>query len=324
MNKPNIFQIATKELSQDGFFTWLIQWANSNNAQYNQVLHEVAQDFVRFLLDKPDDFQITKVNADRQWKNIDIWVEVNDDLFIIIEDKTNTGQHSNQLSRYKETAIEHYKEKRQIICIYLKTGSESKSSLKKVKEQDYRIIDRKKLLMFFAKYQIANDIYSDFVERIKSIEKSEKSYETLPIKKWHWDSWAGFYQFLDEKLNINDWQYVSNPNGGFLGLWWHFLDWKDYYVYLQIEQGSLCFKIGEVEKNHSKVRNEWYNIIMQQAKKEKKTEIIKPQRFGNGTYMTVAIVQRENWLGTDVDIFDKVKVIKRLKEYEEFLNMCIK
>ncbi len=29
MSKPNLFQIATKELSQDGFFTWLIQWADS-------------------------------------------------------------------------------------------------------------------------------------------------------------------------------------------------------------------------------------------------------------------------------------------------------
>jgi hypothetical protein len=27
MSKPNIFKISTKELSQDGFFTWLILWA---------------------------------------------------------------------------------------------------------------------------------------------------------------------------------------------------------------------------------------------------------------------------------------------------------
>lgn len=27
MSKLNIFKISTKELSQDGFFTWLILWA---------------------------------------------------------------------------------------------------------------------------------------------------------------------------------------------------------------------------------------------------------------------------------------------------------
>jgi len=31
--KPIIFSIAMKELSQDGFFTWLLQWADNSNEQ---------------------------------------------------------------------------------------------------------------------------------------------------------------------------------------------------------------------------------------------------------------------------------------------------
>ena len=325
MAKPNIFQIATKELSQDGFFTWLLQWADSTNAHYNQELHETAQKFIKLLLDKTNDWIITKVKAGRQWENIDIWAEINDNILIIIEDKTNTHEHSNQLSRYKQYAQKWCKEKnRELICIYLKTGSESKSSLHKVSENGYTIIDRVRLLNFFNNCQVQNDIYTDFVERLNDIEKSEKSYQYLSINKWHWDSWVGFYQLLDEKLNINDWRYVSNPNGGFLGLWWHFKNWKDYSVYLQIEQGNLCFKIGEVYENHTEIRSEWYEIIMKQAKKEGKKEIQKPTRFGNGTYMTVAIIQRKDWLGVDNSVFDETKVIERLKEYETFLNCCLR
>ncbi|MDR2652887.1 MAG: PD-(D/E)XK nuclease family protein [Prevotellaceae bacterium] len=324
MGKPNIFQIATKELSQDGFFTWLLQWADNRNAQYNQELHETAQNFIRFLLDKTADFQITKVEAVRQRENIDIWAEVNDNILIIIEDKTNTGEHSDQLSRYKEIAQKWCdKNKRQLVCLYLKTGSEAKSSLKKVSKNGYMIIDRTKLLSFFNNYYIQNDIYTDLVEKLNKIEKSVSSYKTLPIAKWKWASWEGFYQLLDEKLRINDWRYVSNPNGGFLGLWWHFHDWKDYCVYLQIEQGNLCFKIGNVEENHSKSRNEWYEIIMKQAKKEGKKEIQKPARFGNGIYMTVAIVSQKDWLGADDSIFDESKVIEQLKEYERFFSRCL-
>lgn len=45
MAKPNIFRLATKELSQDGFFTWLLQWADNNHKQHDQNLNETAKDF---------------------------------------------------------------------------------------------------------------------------------------------------------------------------------------------------------------------------------------------------------------------------------------
>jgi len=129
---------------------------------------------------------------------------------------------------------------------------------------------------------------------------------------------------LDSNLKVSDWQYVANPSGGFLGLWWHFLSWKDYYVYLQIEQGNLCFKIGEVYDNHSSVRNEWFSILLKNIKSEKLSEIEKPSRFGSGTYMTVGVVSRKNWLGEDDSILDKEQVIRNLKKYEDFLSNCIK
>jgi hypothetical protein len=45
--KPNIFRLATKELSQDGFFTWLLKWAHNDHSQHDQQLNETAKDFVR-------------------------------------------------------------------------------------------------------------------------------------------------------------------------------------------------------------------------------------------------------------------------------------
>lgn len=330
MNKPNIFQIATKELSQDGFFTWLLQWADSSNQQFNTELHECAKNFVRFLISKqielPDNFAINKVSAGRQWKDIDIWAEINDDILIVIEDKTYTKQHSKQLERYKKIAQDYCdKKKYQLVCVYLKIGSESKSSLNDVTKKGYAVVDRHGLLDFFSQYQIKNDIFTDFVDKINSLDESEKSYETLPIGRWkNQDSWSGFYQFLDDNLDVNSWEYVANPAGGFLGLWWHFEEWEGYYVYLQIEQGNLCLKIGDVAENHSEVRQKWYSVVMNQAKQERKKEIQKPQRFGSGTYMTVAIVERKDWLGADNDMLDKEKVIERLKEYERFLDKCLK
>ena len=108
MSRPNIFKIATKELSQDGFFTWLLKWADPTNQQYNTDLHDCAKKFVELLVSKQinlsDNFKINKVEAGRQWENIDIWAEINDNILLIIEDKTFTKQHSKQLERYKEIA----------------------------------------------------------------------------------------------------------------------------------------------------------------------------------------------------------------------------
>jgi len=161
--KPNIFRLATKELSQDGFFTWLLQWADNEHKQHDQQLNETAKDFVRLLLGQSADYQIDKVEAGRQWNNIDIWVEINDEYFIGIEDKTNTGEHSEQLERYKQIAIDHYKDKNlKLVFVYLKTGNESLSTLNKVKEKGYSVIDRKAVLQVLNKRPIGNEIFKDF------------------------------------------------------------------------------------------------------------------------------------------------------------------
>ena len=57
---------------------------------------------------------------------------------IIIEDKINSRDHSEQLKRYKEFAEEKWNgnNKEKPICIYLKTGNECKASLEKIEEDD--------------------------------------------------------------------------------------------------------------------------------------------------------------------------------------------
>ena len=95
MNRPNLFQIATSELSQDAFFTWLMLWADPSNIQEDPTLCAIGQDFVRLLLGKSRDcndiMEIDKVVVRRQVATMqdgprkrkgfmDIWVEVNDRL----------------------------------------------------------------------------------------------------------------------------------------------------------------------------------------------------------------------------------------------------
>ena len=135
MNRPNLFRIATSELSQDAFLVWLIQWADPSTMQYDPALCTAGQDFIRFLLGKSQKYDnipkidkvivrkqvVTIQDKPRKRKDIiDMWVEVNDRFLIVIEDKTGSAEHSRQLDRYKEAAQKYCAEKNMLLTlIYL-------------------------------------------------------------------------------------------------------------------------------------------------------------------------------------------------------------
>ena len=92
MTRPNLFSLATKELSQDAFLAWLMQWAAPECRTDNPALCDIAADFVRHLIGLQGEppTSISTVKAGRQWENIDVWAEINDSHLIIIEDKVGT------------------------------------------------------------------------------------------------------------------------------------------------------------------------------------------------------------------------------------------
>lgn len=335
--RPNIFDIATKELNQDAFITWLLQFADQKYQSANQRLNDCGKEFTSQLIKKQKttfNEQINKVEAGRQWENIDIWAEVNDKYLIVIEDKTYSSHHSNQLARYKENAEKwcNNNNYESPICIYLKTGNESQSSLAHIEKQGFGIFSRLDFINLLDEFKdIENDIYTDFYERLIRIEKSNNEFENKLIKDWNGNDWQGFFQFLEKEIEIENWHYVNNPSGGFWNAVLNWDYWDIYPAYIQLEEGKLCFKIStdsdELEMpedlTRSEIRNQLHNLILNQAEKFGFEHIRRPDRFGNGNYMTVAIVDRENWLGADNQTIDKETIIKTLTDYLIFLRKII-
>ncbi len=336
--RPNIFDIATKELNQDAFITWLLQFADDKYQATDELLNKCGNTFVTKLIQKQiPNFNevISKVIAGRQWANIDVWAQINDKYLIIIEDKTYTSHHSNQLTRYKTTAeewcIENKYEKP--ICIYLKTGNESQRSLNGITSEGFAIFNRADFINLLEQFQTTqNNIFLDFWERLTRIEESNNEFENKNIGDWNGADWQGFFQFLEKEMHIANWSYVNNPNGGFWSAVLNWEYWDIYPAYIQIEQGRLCFKIStdpdelEMPENvtRSDIRNRLYNLIISKSKELGFQNIRRPDRFGNGKYMTVAVVDQVNWLGSANDILDKENVLKTLKTYLHFLRSIIK
>ena len=96
--KPNLFNYATSELTNDAIICWILDWTNSEHEIYKNL----SQDMIR-LFTKNKDLDVESVKIKKQYKNIDVLVEVNDSEVIVIEDKVKTSSHSNQLERYKDT-----------------------------------------------------------------------------------------------------------------------------------------------------------------------------------------------------------------------------
>ena len=332
MKRPNLFEIATEELAQDTFLTWLLRWAAPEYAESDRELHECGVAFVKLLLGKEGDagFRVEKIEAQREKKHIDVRADVNDQYTIIIEDKMNANEHSGQLERYrKEVGEECAKLGRQLVCVFIKTGFVSRQALRNIVKKGYRVVDRKMLLGFLCQHPAGNLIYKDFVGHWEAMEETEGMWNTQPVKDWCCkdEAWCGFYQFLDEVKDEAErlgWGYVSNPAGGFWGCWWHFLSRKECELYWQIEkEGKLCLKIGSVNENREQVRGKWLDVVMKHKEECHLTELQRAPHLRLGRSMTLAIVPRQAWLGADDSLVDEVAVMERLGRYEAFLNECV-
>lgn len=319
---PNIFSFATSELSQYAVFSWLLQWANPSNEKFDKELCDLGKSFL-YLLTDGKVTTLKNIQVGRQWNNIDIWAEINDDTFLIIEDKTNTTIHDNQLERYKKTVLDEYKGKRDnLFYVYVKTGNEPQATINEIKEKGYKTINRNDILNLLDTYKGDNYLIKNYTAHLQSIEDETGKYASLPIKEWEWYAWQGFYMALEKYREDLYWDYVNNASGGFMGAWWHFRSNEEVEMYLQFEEKKLCFKIYyEDKETRSEVRNKYHNRLMSIAG-QTYNEIKKPNRFGAGTYMTIGVVYWEEMFADGC--LDINKLVEQIRVYENIVDKCMK
>ena len=103
--KNNLFDFATSELSQDAFICWLLNFAHEKHLNEDIVLTECAKEILSKILPDEPNLVIT-ADIERQYKNIDILIEVNKKHNVIIEDKTFSNVHDDQINEYEKTLAE--------------------------------------------------------------------------------------------------------------------------------------------------------------------------------------------------------------------------
>lgn len=289
MERNNIFNFATSELSQDAFICWLCNWVNFDDnslSEDEKKLKSLATEFIEKMLgEKLED---RKVNIKRQYQKIDVLLEIQNktnqvvDMYVIIEDKVGTGLHSNQIEGYTKLISEKNKSKAQIKTVYYKTYDED--NMENLKENGVDVIfGREKILELFGKYKdnIKDSIFRNYYDYLDNIETDVNSYVEKNLEDWNSNCYIGFFKKLKNEKNLLEhaigrqkdcsWGYVNNSSGGFMGMWWFPLseekinkltETSDEDIYLQIEQYNqkniiaIKYSVPKKNKNNKELSKE--------------------------------------------------------------------
>lgn len=318
---PNIFDWATSELSQDAFLSWLAACADSNRT-VNERLRETGKAFIKkcfalHAIELRD--EILSVKIQKQYKKTDILIRINDDKYVIVvEDKVNTSDHNNQLQRYKNSIQSDFGNS-QLVFIYYKTFYETSWNADE-KAGFKRFTIEEMLEILKSGLESKSEILIGYYNRLTQINSLQKDFTKLLNRKDD-ESWKGFFNLLQNEFGKGEWGFVPNNAGGFYGFWWCFQENKDCISYLQLEAEKLCFKIEVINESMQKsIRDKWSKVILNLSK-SKTLGVSKPERFGLGVTMTVAVIK--NYIG-DVNVnnykLDLDKIIALLCGAEDILN----
>lgn len=314
MESPNLFEFATSELSQDAFLCWLMSWSQETHRSLDKNLHDTSVDFVSMMFNVhgipvP---KIEKIEITRQFQGLDILAIINNTYAVLIEDKTFTKNHSNQLERYREAVEMAYPDKIQL-PIYYKIADQS--HYRSVVDAKYFPFTRDRMLKILQrgrKKGANHPIFLDYLAYLEKLESKIKGYKIKPIIDWDDFAWQGFYMELQKHFE-GSWGYVSNPRGGFWGFWWKLKSNKNFY--LQLEQQLLCVKIeAEDVPNLREFRNKEMASVLLESEKHG-LNLKKPSRLSTGKTMTIA--QKANYIRTQENgLIDMDKTIEELKKFE--------
>ena len=186
--RPNLFDYATSERSQDAVICWLVACA----AEATGDLQKCGLEFVRtlFRAGKSDrtggvpvlgpDGELTARHdgpcnvsdvscPSPQYDRIDVYFQAKVDgkrVSFIIEDKKDARDHSNQLARYIKTVSTDDEEEDLIKPIYFKTGYMFSDERESVKQNNYSVFKAEDMAKFLGGQDVTreNEILRQYVE----------------------------------------------------------------------------------------------------------------------------------------------------------------
>ncbi len=307
---PNIFDYATKELSQDAMLCWLMECARTEV----EVYQKAGKKFLWFLLGEKKEIEEEKIELyglKKQLSKIDIFsiMVVGDYAYpIIVEDKVDTFLRNNQVSDYCKTIENDYVKNAdkldeirnqkgnpninwgKIQYILLKSGYVDASD-NKIWEDQIKEIEEKKVDYRFLVIESLSEEMDKKKNLYKFLEQQEE-FKALQEKESIFRAWM---EYLRKKVKCRENDYkIIREEGDFSKIKediliheyiWGKLNFASLYKKDRGNGGKLytyvdLFTTGEQEEEKDvkyalridKVDEKNYNISFEQYRNEKKAK----------------------------------------------------
>ena len=316
----NIFDYATKELSQDAFLIWLME-----NYEDDKI-----GDFAKYFLLKIicETGNVTDLKTSAQCKelgNVDVLIECKIDdkkVVVALEDKVFTGQHDNQLKRIAIGLDDKYKNDEKIYCVFYKTGFVTEKEKRDIEEINksleikWKIYDSYAINKCFEEYfknkEMKNILISMYKEHINNLTKlyviNDKDVIDKSTKEWSDKSnkWVALFNQFD--------QAEYDKGISFFASYW--------YKYILINNNDKFFSI-EIRSNTLKDSKYSFKLVIYAM--EDKFQTVENVRYfkrlceskgvkpnGEGCTKQVASITKEN-----INTVGEFK-----KALNEVINIC--
>lgn len=286
----NIFKFATTELSQDAFICWCINFFN-----YDCNLKKLSIDLLKKFniknIDKIDSIKILK-----QFQKIDILLILNGiNTAVIIEDKTYTSEHNNQIENYvnslkKSGSNNHLNinENTKIVVVYFKTGflfENDKNTVYNIQNNhkyNGALVTGNDFKIILEKYKGINYLLDSYLYNLCENLEKENHYR-LYYKKDNSEQWnistsqIAQYEFINSLFPEN-WRKYKNPifkiNTRHNNSCYPF-------TYIDIEYIDECYFQWRVDTNKTGpfLELKMYNKYDKRSEEQKNLHILKYRKY---------------------------------------------
>lgn len=352
MTSPNLFDFATKELSQDAVICWLIAWADADATEgpADGGLRECGRAFVDALFAKWPAWPVDlgdriRTEVCRQQNRIDVLARVDGHHVLLIEDKTDTGAHDDQLDRYRTTVLNGETvfgkvANDDLFPIYVKTGNHSLKDRQHAEDHDYAVFDRADFLRVLDGYDGPNPILLDFRDHLRRWQQ-----ETDSFRRWTEDAlanpgeeggpsrlgWEGLYRCIEENCLAKadgDWGALTTQVGSYWGIWIEPPETgRDSSFALWIEENRISFRLyGSTRgtpsvKGMNREKAYWANAFTESSD----GWLTKPSRFAATKTKPMCVAEWQGWLAFGDDgRLDMDETIQNLNWAMKILRSTIK
>lgn len=192
----NLFDFATKELSQDAFLRWLIESVN------NPDVASVSRAFLKWLTGYNGKIEVVRTAP--QWKRIDVVAELFcpktcESIVLAIEDKVDAGEHDDQLNKYGKKLEEwqfvkpNLNGRRTFRKVFYKTAHLHSLEKQRILEMGWVVFELDDVATFFEKFEYfsKSEIVRSYAKHVLGRKRvSDKSMEAWSIENfaaWFWE-----------------------------------------------------------------------------------------------------------------------------------------